>query len=130
MVGVKEFIYGGMAKDTHMDFILETNQNLGNIEVVILGIEGKMNYLCSWFVNSAIIYNISADSNTETEFPCYHWITDAREVAITAATCKCMENIVLVAILPTELTQACYMSYVHDYIIMLCIGLGNVDQDI
>ena len=87
LIGIWEFLHGGMAKNTHMDFILKTDQNLGNIEVVILGIEGNMNHSSTWLVNSIIIY----DCNTETEFPCYHWITTS-EVAITAVTCKCISR--------------------------------------
>ena len=65
------------------DVIIESSEDLGEISVVILGIEGSM-FKYSWYVNEVGLYNFQ--SKKQDAFPCYHWIRHGDSVSIIAKT--------------------------------------------
>ena len=66
-------------EDTYDDMIIETDQNLGNIQVVGVGLkydriaEATSLLNCHWYVNYISIIDFQ-DKQSEIQFPCYHWI--------------------------------------------------------
>lgn len=84
----KEFFEGGLKAHSHVDLVIETDHNLGDVQVVVLGIDGKIGIDNAWFVNYTMVYDF-LKSKEESEFPCYHWIKEDESVSTTAATSKC-----------------------------------------
>jgi hypothetical protein len=70
---------------TYDDLIIETEENLGDVEVVNLGINGRKK--SQEFVDYTKVYDFSK-SRKESEFPCYHWIQGDHDVSTTSATSK------------------------------------------
>ena len=70
------------------DFIIESDSDLGDIQVVIIGNEGSwLGGSSAWYVDFTVVYNLKNDSSEE--FPCYHWIgSNGDEVSCTAHTSK------------------------------------------
>ena len=65
---------------THDDMIIETDQHLGDIQVVGVGLEYDLITKledaildCHWYVDYISIIDFQ-DKEAETQFPCYHWI--------------------------------------------------------
>ena len=67
-------------EDTHDDMIIETDQHLGDAQVVGVGLEydriaeatsSLLN--CHWYVNYVSVIDFQ-NNKSETQFPCYHWI--------------------------------------------------------
>ena len=73
------------------DLLVETDANLEDVQVVILGNE-KNWFLPTndyWYINYTTIYHYNEGSmKAEKKFPCYHWIGDNEAVSITSATSK------------------------------------------
>ncbi len=75
------------SRQSYDDLLIETDQDLGEILVVILGNDEA--WFCSgigapWFVDFVMIHNFQ--SKGTDEFPCYHWIGDGDSVSCTAHT--------------------------------------------
>ena len=82
-----EFIKGGIDSNTHLDVIVETDESIGDVQVVILDIDDRLAFDNSWFVNYTIVYDFFKDK-AEIEFPCYHWIKGGETITTTAKTSK------------------------------------------
>ena len=85
--GLKEFIDGGLNAGTHQDMIIETECSLGDVLVVTLGIEGKVESNHEWFVQYIKVIDFTKEM-AETQFPCYHWIKSHTRITTTAGTSK------------------------------------------
>ena len=77
---------------TFDDVVLESSQNLGEVQVVGLSLEkldtGKKNLTMQWYVQFITLVDFQNGRN-ETTFPCYHWIeADGKSVTCTAKTRK------------------------------------------
>jgi hypothetical protein len=70
---------------TYGDMVIETEENLGDVEVVNLGINGRKK--SQEFVDYTKVYDFSKNRE-ESEFPCYHWIKGDHDVSTTSATSK------------------------------------------
>ena len=87
LVGYLSSLLGGIDSSTHEDLIIETENNLGDVQVVVLGNdEGMWVPGASWFVNKTIVYGLI--DKTEEVFPCYHWIGDGDAISTTSKTSK------------------------------------------
>ncbi len=89
-LGILSF-FERIKKDTCEDLLVETESDLGEIQVVIFGNEKNwflpINDL--WFINYSTIYRYSGTSiKNETTFPCYHWIGDDEAISTTSTTSK------------------------------------------
>ena len=91
IVDVFNKCYVNKKKYTYHDMVIETDESLGDVEVVILGI-------ISWrksrneYVDFTKVYDF-AKNRAETEFPCYHWIEAATDgVSTTSSTSKQTEE--------------------------------------
>ena len=74
---------GNLERGMLDDVIIESSGDLGEISVVILGIEESIfRYL--WYVNEVGLYNFQ--SKKQDAFPCYHWIRHGDNVSIIAKT--------------------------------------------
>ncbi len=75
------------SRRTYDDLLIETDQELGEILVVVLG-NDKGWFLggdgSSWFVDFVMVHNFQ--SKGTDEFPCYHWIGEGDYVSFTAHT--------------------------------------------
>ena len=67
-------------EDTYDDMIIETDQHLGNVQVVGVGLDydpisDAMSLLfdCHWYVTFISIIDFQ-NKQSETHFPCYHWL--------------------------------------------------------
>ena len=68
-------------KNTHDDMIIETDQHLGDVKVVGVGLEYDLisdlimpkALDCHWYVAYISIIDFQ-NERSETHFPCYHWI--------------------------------------------------------
>ena len=67
-------------EDTHDDMIIETDQHLGDIQVVGVGLHYDLITKvedaildCHWYVDYISIIDFQ-NKQSETQFPCYHWI--------------------------------------------------------
>jgi len=69
-------------EDTHDDMIIETDQHLGEVQVVGVGLQydlisnavSSLGLLdCHWYVSSISIIDFQ-NERSETYFPCYHWL--------------------------------------------------------
>ena len=74
---LKQSFEDGLKPNTHMDMMIATDDSLGDIQVVILGIDGMLADLHTWFVDFTVVYDFlkSNDADREIQFPCYHWIS-------------------------------------------------------
>lgn len=73
-------------RGTWDNLIIESSGDLGEIQVVILGIN-KVDFLsASWYVNEVGIYNFQ--SKNQEAFPCYFWIGNGESVSFTSKTSK------------------------------------------
>ena len=74
---------GSVHRDVMNDMVVESSGDLGEISVVILGIDdSRFHY--SWYVNEVGIYN--CQSKKQGAFPCYHWIRNGESVSIIIQT--------------------------------------------
>lgn len=86
-------VFSGITADTVEDLIIETTKSLGDIQVVLLGIDGGEWALDNtWFVNYTDVKDLT--TNAELRFPCYHWIGKNEVVSTTskASKCKCLSR--------------------------------------
>ena len=76
------FKWDSFQEDKHDDMIIETDQNLGDVQVVGVGLEHDVIagveshnpiYQCQWYVNYVSIIDFQI-GQSEVQFPCYHWI--------------------------------------------------------
>ena len=86
---------GCFKKDTHDDMIIETDEHLGDIQVVGVGlhydiianVEAKL-LDCHWYVDYISIIDFQ-NNESETQFPCYHWLGyNNKEVTATSKVGK------------------------------------------
>ena len=83
--GFYERLVGGVSSGTCEDMIIETEGSLGEVLVVVLGIDGGIFALDStWFVQYTVVKDLA--TNTEVEFPFYHWIGAKQIVSSTSKT--------------------------------------------
>ena len=84
---------------TYDDIIIETDQTLGDIKVVGVGLhQGWIRWLVPtlldhhWYVEYISIVDFKDEqSETEARFPCYHWLGyDNKEVTTVSKVCKCV----------------------------------------
>ena len=81
------FALDSFNKSTYDDMIIETEQNLGDIKMVGVGLHNDMisklvDFVldCHWYVEYISIVDFQ-NKETETQFPCYHWLGyDNKEV--------------------------------------------------
>ena len=112
---------------TYDDMIIETDQNLGDIEVVGVGLHYDwIRRLTSalldhhWYVEYVSIIDFKDEpSETETRFPCYHWlgynnkeVTAVSKVGkcVCVCVCACVRVCVCVCIISVhayEINQGC-----------------------
>ena len=79
------YLCSGISSNTFIDLIVETEKSLGEVLVVILGIDGGEIALDStWFVSYSVAYQLS--TMVEIQFPCYHWIGKDTSISTTAKT--------------------------------------------
>lgn len=80
-------LFGGIMSGTAEDLIIETEQSLGDIQVVLLGIDGGEWALDStWFVKYTAVKDLG--TGAEVQFPCYHWIGKNQVISTTSKTSK------------------------------------------
>ena len=72
-------------RDTWDNVIIESTENLGEILVVVLGIDKSL-INDPWYVDEVGVYNFQ--SSKHDAFPCYHWIGNGDNVSITTRTGK------------------------------------------
>ena len=69
-------------EDTHDDMIIETDQHLGDIQVVGVGLDydwiadiesHNPVFQCHWYVSYVSVIDFQ-NTRSEIQFPCYHWI--------------------------------------------------------
>ena len=69
-------------EDTHDDMIIETDQHLGDIQVVGVGLDydwiadiesHNPFFQCHWYVSYVSVIDFQ-NRRSEIQFPCYHWI--------------------------------------------------------
>ena len=74
------FALDSFHEDKHDDMIIETDQQLGDIQVVGVGlrydlltkvVDGIVD--CHWYVDYISIIDFQ-DNRKEIQFPCYHWL--------------------------------------------------------
>ena len=81
------FALDSFNKSTYDDMIIETEQNLGDIKMVGVGLHNDMisklvDFVldCHWYVEYISIVDFQ-NKEIETQFPCYHWLGyDNKEV--------------------------------------------------
>lgn len=79
----------GVSSGTCDDLIVEADEPLGDVHVVLLGIDGGNWALDStWFVNYTVVKDLSTE--VETHFPCYLWIGKNKVISLTSKTGKCV----------------------------------------
>ena len=77
----------GVVSGTCDDLIIETKGPLGDVQVVLLGIDGGDWALDNtWFVNYTLVKDMT--TKVETHFPCYLWIGKNKVVSTTSKTGK------------------------------------------
>ena len=82
-------------EDKHDDMVIETDQKLGDIQVVGVGlrydlvakvVDGISD--CHWYVDYISIIDFQEDEK-ESQFPCYHWLGyNNAEVTAVSKVCK------------------------------------------
>ena len=80
---------GAITKETTENWLVVTNQDLGDILVVIVGnsVDTSSQWMeDTWYVSFVGVAN--PQTNTVEHFPCYHWIGENSSVSITAKTSR------------------------------------------
>ena len=71
------------------DLLVESDANLGDVQVVILGKEKNWFLPTNWYVSYTSICHYNGGCvKQQVKFPCYHWIGDNEAISITSATGK------------------------------------------
>lgn len=79
LTGSFEYIAAG----TYLDLTIETKGSLGEIQVLTLGIEQRIDD--ALFVDYSEVKDLSCQADDkETRFPCYHWISGNQSVTTTS----------------------------------------------
>ena len=92
-------------KGTHVDMIVETDSDMGDVQVVGVGLKPGLiaRFLLinhRWYVAFISIINFQKDE-VEHHFPCYHWLGyDDGELTVSAKTCKFLIDYVPSCIAP------------------------------
>lgn len=73
-------------RGTWDNLIIESSGDLGEIQVVILGIDKSALLGASWYVHEVGVYNFQ--SKTQEAFPCCFWIGNGESVSFTSKTSK------------------------------------------
>lgn len=76
-------------KGTSSNVVIESSGDLGDVLVVILGIDkGLLNnpLAAPWYVDDVGVYNYQ--NKQRDVFPCYHWLATGDSVSFTAHTSK------------------------------------------
>lgn len=105
----KLYLTGLTSTHTEMwdNIIVESSGDLGEIQVVILGIDKSL-FHYSWYVNEVGVYNFQ--SKNQDDFPCYHWTRSGESVSITAKTGKrCRASIIMSTNKDTD--ECCHEGY-------------------
>ena len=80
-------LFGGIMSGTAEDLVIETEKSLGDIQVVILGIDGGNWALDStWFVKYTVVKDLG--TGVAALFPCYQWIGKNQVISTTSKTSK------------------------------------------
>ncbi len=88
LLGVLRFLFKGMDSGTYEDLVIETEKSLGEIQVVILGIEGgRLAFNSEWFIEFTDVQDLSKQ-NQSVRFPCYHWVKADEYVSSTSSAGK------------------------------------------
>ena len=82
-------------QDTYDDMIIESDQHLGDIQVVGVGLDydiiAKVEDAildCHWYVDYISIFDLKDGS--ETQFPCNHWLGyNSKEVTVVSKVGRC-----------------------------------------
>lgn len=88
-------------RDRHDDMIIETDQQLGDVQVVGVGLHydlitgkvedilaGKVEDDCHWYVDYISIIDFQ-NNQSEVQYPCYHWLGyNNKEVTAVSKVCK------------------------------------------
>ena len=84
LLGTLRYLFKGMDSGTYEDLVIKTEKNLGDIQVVIIGIEGGLLAFNSvWFVDYTDVSDLTRQSKS-VHFPCYHWIKANEYVSTTS----------------------------------------------
>ena len=90
LLGTLRYLFRGMDSGTYEDLVIETEKSLGEVQVVILGIEGSLLAFDSvWFVEYSEVSDLTKQDKA-VRFPCYHWIKDVEYVTTTSAAGVCV----------------------------------------
>ena len=84
-------VFSSIEGGTCDDLLVESDANLGDVQVVILGNEENWFLPTNdyWYVNYTTIYHYNGGSvKQDVKFPCYHWIGDNEAISTTSATGK------------------------------------------
>ena len=74
---------------TYQDLTIETNKVLGEIQVVVLGIDKNTWISNAWFAAYSGVYDMNKlGEGKEKRFPCYHWINQNQSVTTTSNSSK------------------------------------------
>ena len=88
LLGTLRYLFKGMDSGTYEDLVIETEKNLGEIQVIILGIEGSLlAFNSEWFVEFTEITDLTKQSKS-VRFPFYHWIKAEEYVSSTSSAGK------------------------------------------
>lgn len=88
LLGTLDMLLKGIQADTFEDLVFTAEKDLGDVQVVIVGIDGGGVALNStWFVSFMEIYDLSKGTHG-VKFPCYHWIKADEYVSTTCKTGK------------------------------------------
>lgn len=99
-------IFSRIGSKTYIDLLVKTDESLGEIQVVNLGIEGGMGEN-AWFVQYSVVYNYDTAAGKESRFPCYHFLNEDESVSTTSTS----GNLCEVAIVLTCNTE--FLSFSH-----------------
>lgn len=106
------------------NFVIESSGDLGEVLVVILGIDKRKlsNALADpWYVDDVGVYNYQ--SRCQEVFPCYHWLNNGDNVSFTAHTSKML----LVNAHPWKNS---YKTYNYSIRIAMITTLGNQSHNL
>ena len=86
LLGTLHYFFKGTDSATYEEVVIETEGDLGEVQVVVIGIDGACLASDSeWFVEFAEVTDLTRQSQTE-QFPFYHWIMAGEYVTSVADT--------------------------------------------
>ena len=75
--------FSRIGSKSYIDLLIKTDESLGEIQVVNLGIEGGLRNN-AWFVQYSVVYNYNTAAGKEARFPCYHFLNKNESVSTTS----------------------------------------------